>query len=80
MSRLLDLITKVFTILVNSVNGLKMQVDTKTSSNHGVSGVRSVAQAACTPPVPAPAWHGARGRWMHWTHSPRRCKYECYIL
>jgi len=29
------------------------------------AGVRSVAQAACTPPVPAPAWHGARGRRMH---------------
>jgi len=27
--------------------------------------LRSVAQAACTPPVPAPAWHGARGRRMH---------------
>jgi len=44
-------------------------------------GVRSVAQAACTPPVPAPAWHGARGRRMqYWTHRPHRCKYECYKL
>jgi len=31
----------------------------------GGTEVRSVAQAACTPPVPAPAWHGARGRRMH---------------
>jgi len=43
-------------------------------------GVRSVAQAACTPLVPAPAWHGARGRRMHWTHRPHRCKYERYKL
>jgi len=46
----------------------------------GHPGVRSVAQAACTPPVPAPAWHGARGRRMQWTHRPHRCKYEYYKL
>jgi len=28
-------------------------------------GARSVAQAACTPPVAAPAWHTARGRRSH---------------
>jgi len=49
-------------------------------TDDGTPEVRSVAQAACTPPVPAPAWHGTRGRRMHWTHRPRRRKYECCIL
>jgi len=49
-------------------------------SGYEIPEVRSVAQAACTPPVPAPAWHGAHARRMPWTHRPRRCKYECYIL